>query len=111
VIVSETIERRFFPNERAVGRMVKLGQNDAEIVGVVGDIRRADLRDEPRADMYLPFEQGPSSQITLFIRSSRDPGLAALRSTLRGLEPDIVLFEPRSMNEITNDPCTSRGWR
>ena len=70
---------------------------------MVGDLRRADLRDEPRADMYFPFEQAPSSQITLFIRSSRDPDLAALRSTLRALELDIVLFEPRSMNDIMND--------
>jgi predicted permease len=103
VIVSETIERRFFPGDRAVGRMLKLGDNDAEIVGVVGDIRRADLRDEPRADMYFPFEQGPTSQIVLFIRSSHDPGLPAIRSALRAIEPDLVTSDMRSMTEIQSD--------
>jgi predicted permease len=103
VIVSEAIERRFFPGERAVGRTVTLGQGDAEIVGVVGDIRRADLRDEPRADLYFPFEQGPSTQITLFIRSSGDPGVAAIRSALRAIEADVVLSEPRAMTAIMSD--------
>jgi hypothetical protein len=28
-----------------------------EIVGRVGDIRRASLTDAPRADLYLPFER------------------------------------------------------
>jgi len=103
VIVSEAIERRFFPNEGAVGRAVKLGNDEAEIVGVVGDIRRADLRDAPRPDMYFPFEQQPSSQVMLFIRSSGDPGVAALRSTLRGIESDVVMLEPRWMNEVVSD--------
>jgi hypothetical protein len=31
----------------------------AEIVGVVGNIRRAALTDEPRMDMYFPFEGTP----------------------------------------------------
>jgi putative ABC transport system permease protein len=53
--------------------------------------------------MYFPFEQGPSSQISLFIRSSRDPGIAAIRSALRGLEADVVLSEARAMTEIISD--------
>jgi predicted lysophospholipase L1 biosynthesis ABC-type transport system permease subunit len=102
VIVSESIERRFFPGGKAVGRRVRLGKDEAEIVGVVGDIRRAGLSDAPRADMYFPFEHSPSPSITLFLKTTGDPGAAApvVRSVLRELEPSIVLIETRSLGDI-----------
>ena len=74
VIISEAIQRTYFPEGNAVGRMVRLGDQNAEIVGVVGNIRRAGLRDEPRADMYFSFERTPGGQITLFIRHGRRSG-------------------------------------
>ncbi|HUQ89745.1 MAG TPA: ADOP family duplicated permease, partial [Vicinamibacterales bacterium] len=54
VIISEEIARRFFPNENPLGHRLNGGANGLEIVGVVGDIRRAALTDQPRADMYFP---------------------------------------------------------
>ena len=65
----------------------------AEIVGVVGDIRRAALTDEPRADMYFAAEQEPQTSTTLFVRTSGDPLdlVAPLRTALRSIEPSIVL--------------------
>ena len=43
VIISEAVQDQFFRGESAVGRKVKLGSDEAEIVGVVGNIRRATL--------------------------------------------------------------------
>ncbi|MEZ5319876.1 MAG: ABC transporter permease [Vicinamibacterales bacterium] len=103
VIVSESIARQFFPGERAVGRRVRLGGDDAEIVGVVGDIRRASLTDVPRQDLYLPFEQAPSGNaITLYLRTSGDPELAApaVREALKQIEPNVGLGAARSMARV-----------
>ena len=77
VIISEAIQKRFFPNESAVGKQVKQGDQTLEIVGVVGNIRRAGLRDEPRADMYFPFERNLPGQTTLFVRTATDPEKSA----------------------------------
>ena len=105
VIVSEAIERQFFPEGGAVGRRVRLGQADGEIVGVVGDIRRAGLTDEPRADMYFPFERSPSNAITLFLRISGDPmsALPSVRETLRGLEPAMTFLEVETMADVASE--------
>ena len=102
VIISEAIQRRFFPHESAVGRLIQSDDGPAEIVGVVGNIRRADLRDEPRADLYFPFERGPSNQITLFVRTASDPAraLRSLQTALRGIEPNIALLGTRTLAEV-----------
>ena len=82
-----------------------LGDAQAEIVGVVGDIRRAALTDTPRADMYFPMEHAPSGSATLFIRTTTDPTsiVPSLRTTLRSIEPAITLRSIRTMEEVTRE--------
>jgi predicted permease len=101
VIVSEALERRFFSTERAVGHFIKLGDTKAEIVGVVGNIRRAGLTDEPRADMYFPFEHEPAGSSTLFLRTASDPSrvLPAVRQALRSIEPNLSLLQTTSLRQ------------
>jgi putative ABC transport system permease protein len=105
VIVSEAIEKRFFDTangESAVGHFVKTGANStAEIVGVVGNIRRAALTDEPRADMYFSFERLPSNGITIFAKTKGDPesGLISVRAAFRGIEPNLVMVNNVTLAE------------
>ncbi len=105
VIVSEAVATRFFAGETPVGRRVSLGDMEAEIVGVVANIRRASLTDDPRADLYFPFERENSPQTTLFIRASGDPVavLPAVRAAIRRLEPHAVLYETRTMAHIAEE--------
>jgi len=105
VIVSEAIQRRYFPNESAVGRQVRLGDATAQIVGVVGNIRRAGLRDDPRADMYFPFERNPTGQITLFVRTSSDPAraLPALAAALRTVDAKTTLTDSQTLAAVASE--------
>ena len=73
VIISESIAREYFPNESPIGHHLKAGDSQMEIVGVVGDIRRAALTDRPRADMYFAFARFSDSNATLFVRTTGDP--------------------------------------
>jgi putative ABC transport system permease protein len=102
VVVSESLAARYFSGENAVGQRVQLGNESAEIVGVVGDIRRAALSDSPRADMYLPFERSAAPSVGLFVRTTGDPLalLPAVRTTLRALEPNTLIHAPRALAEI-----------
>ncbi len=103
VIISEAIAQKYFPGESAIGRRVTLGaQDSAEIVGVVGNIRRAALTDEPRADMYFPSEQGPPGATEFFVRTSGDPlrALPAVQGALRTIEPGIVMRNARTLEGV-----------
>ena len=44
----------------ALGHFVDMGDQKAEIVGIVGSIRRTSLVDEPWADLYLPLRGSAS---------------------------------------------------
>lgn len=105
VIVSEAVQKQFFGEQSAVGQRVKLGQVNAEIVGVVGNIRRAGLTDAPRADMYFPFEQSYPMGTTLFIGTAGDPlgAVAAVQNTLKGIEPAVIFGPTQTLAAIASE--------
>ena len=105
VIISQSIRDRFFPGEDPIGRKVRSGDGDAEIVGVVGDIHRAALTDQPRADLYFPLEQGPQTQTTIFVRTKGDPRDAAgeVRRTLHRIEPQSVTRRMQTLRDIAGE--------
>jgi putative ABC transport system permease protein len=77
-IVSESLERRFWPNGSAIGRRVKRGAASspwAEIVGVVPDVRDAGLNDVPGLVLYTSYYQGSSAATSagLVVRTAADP--------------------------------------
>lgn len=104
VIVSEAIQQRFFPGESAVGHLLDVGEQPAEIVGVVGNIRRTGLRDEPWADLYFPLEQSPDGQVTLLVRTGADPAqvVAPIIAALRD-HPNVLVRNPTTLEQIAAD--------
>ncbi|HEX5215427.1 MAG TPA: FtsX-like permease family protein, partial [Vicinamibacterales bacterium] len=103
VIISEAIARQYFSGDDPIGKRLTTGATTtAEIVGVVGDIRRASLRDAPRADLYFPFERGNGNGTTLFVRTSGDAAAAfpAVRAAIRSVEPGAILVDQRPLSEI-----------
>jgi putative ABC transport system permease protein len=102
VIISEALAAEYFSGENPVGRRVRLGDEQAEIVGVVGDIRRASLSAAPRADMYLPFERGAGQAVGIFIRTTGNPleSMPAVRAAISSLEPQTVMYGARTLEDI-----------
>jgi ABC-type antimicrobial peptide transport system permease subunit len=74
-------------------------------VGVVGNIRRAGLRDEPRADMYFPFERFQPGQTTLFVRTASDPekSLTALKTAIARIEPNAFVSETQTLAHVATE--------
>src|SRR5262245_12609664 len=68
VIINETLASRFWPNEDALGKRIKLASAEPQrtwdglwltIIGVVGDVRADGLENEVRPEMYLSYLQNP----------------------------------------------------
>ncbi|MBD0371357.1 MAG: ABC transporter permease [Pyrinomonadaceae bacterium] len=61
-VVSTALARRFWPEGTPVGARIMIddtdtGPREAEIVGVVGDVKHSSLESTPTGEMYLPFRQ------------------------------------------------------
>ena len=84
-IVNQTLARRYFPTETAVGKRISAdtGETWITIVGVVGDVRHYGLQREPTDEVYLPFARGaPIREGTFLVRTTADP--AAMAAGLGG---------------------------
>ena len=94
IMVSETLARRLWPGERAVGRQLVVDYSTAgtypyEIVGVVGDMRFRGPRSEPLAEIYMPHAQRPYLVLNVVIRANGDPRamIPAVRQALKEVDP------------------------
>ncbi|HSS21011.1 MAG TPA: ABC transporter permease [Pyrinomonadaceae bacterium] len=98
VVVNETFAKRFFPNNDAIGRRIRLGKLTAEfpwatVVGVVGDVRGSALDAPPEPTMYWPVAQTHATPaLAIVIRTDGDPG--ALASAVRGAIAEIDAAQP-----------------
>lgn len=81
-VINETMAKRFFGNNGAVGRVFTFGagkvQPDTEIIGVVADSKHSDVRDQKYPFAYLPFTQDKNlSEVTFYVRTAQDPAILA----------------------------------
>jgi putative ABC transport system permease protein len=91
IVISETMARRVWPNEDAVGKQILLSGNPTPwtVVGIVGDIRDQLLQTEPDPLMYLSFQQVPWSNMWVLVRATGDPMALApvVRREVHAIDP------------------------
>jgi putative ABC transport system permease protein len=107
LIVSEAMAARYWPGENPIGKRITIGYNRTgprEIIGVVGDVKQANLSDAARPQMYTPFEQTPWPFISVVIRTTSDPasGAGSLRSLLARVDPLQAAGELRTLEEYVS---------
>ena len=72
-IVNETFVEHYFDGRDPLGRRLRQGAEELEIVGVVADARDRGVRSGPADTVYVHRKQGPPSGMTLLVRAGDDP--------------------------------------
>jgi putative ABC transport system permease protein len=117
VIISESMARRYWPNEDPIGKRLREDSRGApipapwlSIVGVVGEVKYRGLPQNPNADpdVYFPLPQRPIGNLFLAVRTGVDPNslIAAVRGVLQKLDPNLPAYEVTTMAERVADQTT-----
>ncbi len=110
-IVNQHFARKVLGStEEAVGRFFKTPQGTRiQVVGIVEDGKYMSLTEEPKAAMFLPILQAPSSASWFVVRSDRGPEVAAdIRNALRSLDAGLPVFLVTWHQELDGVFFTSR---
>ncbi|HYR91281.1 MAG TPA: ABC transporter permease [Terriglobia bacterium] len=102
IVLSEGLVRRLWPDgSDPVARQVRLGNGQVlTVVGVVGDVRLTDRREEPELAYYFrPFFL---STLTLVVRTATDPAnfVGAIREAVKRIDPAQPLSSIRTMDAV-----------
>jgi putative ABC transport system permease protein len=109
MVVNQAFVDRYLPGENPVGRKVKFTYSDKlpfqEIIGVVANENAEGLDVPMQPIIYDSFEQGPDSAFYVVLRTAQDPKsmISAARSALQGIDPQLPMIEPRSMEDVISD--------
>jgi putative ABC transport system permease protein len=117
-IVSETLSRRYFPNQDPIGRQMRFGfppnsNVPREIIGVVGDLRDVALSRKPGPMMYVPFAQAPLYGGEVVVRSSSSASsvAAGIRQTVRSIDKDLPVTDVESFPEAVGASVAQERFR
>ena len=112
-LVNTEMARRYLGGvEDAVGARLTLAGEPAaggpiEIVGVVGDVLRADL-EGVNPQLYLPSTQRPLKTVSLVVRTADPLGSApSVRARIRGLDADVPVYELRPFAQALDEDLSS----
>jgi putative ABC transport system permease protein len=96
-LVNRSFAQAYLDGENPLGRRLRLdswtlgGDNAAEIVGIVADVRHEGLRAEAEPIVYLPFAQWPSWSSPVVVKAQGDPLalVPAVRAAVRAIDANL----------------------
>jgi predicted permease len=112
VIINETMARRYWPNEEAIGKrfrlaaegppgMMAIADKQVEVIGVAKDSKYRTPGEDPTPHLYRPLLQDYDAGLTLLVRAAGDARqmMRVVRGELLLLDKDPQGFFARTMDE------------
>jgi predicted permease len=112
VVISQSMARKFWPNQHALGERIRFGTEKGphyRVVGIVGDVRIR-IDEDPQPCLYTSLYEGSETDFYALIHTFGDPVTiaGALRQALGGLDPDIPAYEIKTMASVLDESAARR---
>jgi predicted permease len=104
-VINQTLARRLFPDQNAIGRRFNFNADappQIEVVGVAQDSKYDSLRDDSPPTVYIPWRQeGRIGQMNFEIRTTGDASsmLPAVWRAVREVDSNLPLFDVKTQAE------------
>jgi predicted permease len=110
-IVNKAMERKYWPNEGAIGKQVAPASTRyplLTIVGVVPDVKHTSLREETAPELYVLYNQKPwpsMLNMRLALRTEADPAgiTEGVRENIHAIDPNLPLAKVATLTTLVND--------
>jgi putative ABC transport system permease protein len=107
VILSSSTAKKLFPNEDPIGHQMLFGTDNgnglqAEIVGVVGDVRSQQLAKANDVEFYRPWPQRNGPFLNVLVRTATKPEatVGIVRAALNRIDNGLPILEPSTLGAI-----------
>jgi predicted permease len=115
VILSKATVKKLFPNEDPLGRRILFGTDNgtgapAEVIGVVGDVRSADLAKANDVEFYRPWAQRSTPFLNVLVRSATKPEATTgiVRLSLKKIDDGLPIIQPNTLEAIVSESLGER---
>jgi len=110
IVINETMARRLWPGQDAMGQVVE-ADKDRRVVGIVGDVRHLALEQGAGNEMYLPIRQcGDFASVDLVVRTMLPPPelASSVRAALKPIEPNLPATDFRTLQQLVDKAVSPR---
>jgi putative ABC transport system permease protein len=120
-VINETMARRYWPDEDPVGKRVALDLEAMrfypdrapdldvpsamrEIIGVVADVKHSRLESLAVPEMYMPYTQRPSREMTIVLRATSDATglITGLRGEVAAIDKEQAIADISTMQALVS---------
>ncbi|MGA8030646.1 MAG: ABC transporter permease [Bryobacteraceae bacterium] len=111
VIINETVARRLWPGQSPIGRIAVAGGAEAQVIGVIADVRESSAEAHGGAQMYLPATKQFGPEGAFLVLRSKLPAAALASSvmiTLRRINPGQPATEFKSIQGLVDHATSPR---
>ena len=110
IIVSQSLARRFWPNQDAIGEHLTFTrfQVPFEIVGIAGDTKTNGLQSDPGMVLFTPYAQWTFASMALTIRTEGDPaGFAkAAAAQVQAVDRELPVTNLQTVDALMDSVLT-----
>src|SRR5262245_21141469 len=104
IVINEALARRQF----GTGDPIGLETNRGRIIGIVRDVRQVHIGQPASPELYYPIAQNWSQLdelgMTLVVRVGHQGGIVeAVRSVVRDVNPNLAIFDVKSMDRVVDE--------
>jgi putative ABC transport system permease protein len=117
-LVNETLAKRYFRGEEAIGRRISFGKPTDKpdwvtVVGVVEDFRQDGMDGLVQPEVYVPMAQELQNPLTFLVRSAADPDavVALARAQVRAVDKDLVLTDITTLDSLVHRSVDGQRFR
>ena len=98
-VVNQAMVDRFWRGQDALGRTFHTDSNTYRVVGIVKTTKIRSLGEAPRAMLFTPFSQDPSTVFHVVARARGNDALLVTRmlATIREMDPSLMIIQAKTM--------------